>query len=89
MALSDTGWEGMDWTDLAQDTKKVVYCFKLCTEPMGSTKYGKFLNSSKIYWLLQTASALCQWLVGSLVGRLFGYVFSQCGNIPSKEKTFI
>jgi hypothetical protein len=22
MALSDTGWEGMNWTDLVQDTKK-------------------------------------------------------------------
>jgi len=83
MAFSDTmGGNGLDWS--GSGYKQVVYCFKQCTGHIGSMKY-KFLDSSKIYWLLQTASALCHWLVAYLVI----YVFSQCGNIPSKDITFM
>jgi hypothetical protein len=40
--------------------------------------------------LLASPNSLCSMpMVGSLVGRLFSYEFSQCGNIPSKERTFI
>lgn len=83
-AFSDTGWEGMVWTDLAQDTNK--WCTVL-NNVLGIwvPRNINFSTHQRSTWFLQTASALCHWLVA----YLFIHVFSQCGNIPSKDRTFM
>jgi hypothetical protein len=82
MALSDTGWEGMDWTDLAQDTNKwcpVLNNVLSLHVPLYMEKIFTHQRSTGF----SRQPLLCA--IGWLVGYLLIYIFSLFSNIPSKS----
>jgi hypothetical protein len=56
--LSEIGWGGMDWIDLAQDGTVEGSC-EHGNEPLGEIKCWEILEYLSDYWVLKKASALC------------------------------
>jgi len=56
MDLKESGWEGMDCIDLAQDRKKTLGSCEGSNESSGSIKCREFLNQLRNYWNLKKDS---------------------------------